>query len=297
MSLDQPIVARSLVDQAFHRIADAIVVGQIQPGERIRESLLARRLGISRGVLREAMQRLEGQNLVSRTSNIGVRVIGLSHQDLLELYAMREALEGMAARLAAIRMPDDEIEALRELLTRHGEKMDVKHGEGYYQASEDQDFHFRIARGSRNSRLQRTLTTELYYQLRLYRYRSSVRPGRASEALAEHMAVVDAIASRDPDRAEAEMRKHIQNSKSNLNWQGDASTSTREAQTGTNKAEGLEVPIRSRSRQGSASPAPAKEQHAGNGNGAAVSGDRGDHLADWKDVAVFESDVEEVHGM
>jgi DNA-binding GntR family transcriptional regulator len=224
MTLDQPIVPRSLVDQAFSRIADAIVIGDIQPGARIREALLARRLGVSRGVLREAMQRLEGLKLVARTSNIGVHVMGLSEQDLLDLYSVREALEGMAARLAASRMPDDEIRALEALLLRHGEKQDVKHGEGYYQASEDEDFHFRIARGSRNGRLERTLCTELYYQLRLYRYRSSVRPGRASIALAEHREIVEAIAARNPDRAEAAMRRHIQNARSSLSWQAAAST-------------------------------------------------------------------------
>ncbi len=235
MSLDQPIIPRSLVDQTFDRIADAIVVGEIQPGERIREALFARQLGISRGVLREAMQRLEGLKLVTRTSNIGVHVIGLSEQDLLDLYAMREALEGMAARLAAIHMPDDEIRALQDLLDRHGEKRDVRQGEGYYQASADEDFHFRIARGSRNTRLERTLCTELYYQLRLYRYRSSVRPGRASAALAEHREVVDAIAARDPDRAEAAIRRHLHNARTNLNWQGMAEAAAVLAETAAPK--------------------------------------------------------------
>jgi DNA-binding GntR family transcriptional regulator len=221
-SLDRPIVPRSLVDQAFDRIADAIVVGEIQPGDRIRESLLARRLGISRGVLREAMQRLEGLKLVTRTSNIGVHVIGLSEQDMLDLYSMREALEGMAARLAAIHMPDDDVKALEGLLDRHGAKTDVRQGEGYYQATADEDFHFQIARGSRNQRLERMLCTELYYPLRLYRYRSSVQPGRASTALAEHRQVVAAIAARDPDRAEAAIRGHIQNARANSSWQGIA---------------------------------------------------------------------------
>lgn len=222
MSLDRPIVPRSLVDQAFDRIAEAIVVGEIQPGDRIRESLLAQRLGISRGVLREAMQRLEGLKLVTRTSNIGVHVIGLSERDMLDLYSMREALEGMAARLAAVHMTDEEIKALEGLLDRHGAKADVRQGEGYYQASEDEDFHFRIARGSRNQRLERSLCTELYYPLRLYRYRSSVRPGRAAAALAEHREVVAALAARDPDRAEAAVRRHIQNARANYSWQEPA---------------------------------------------------------------------------
>jgi len=243
MSLDRPIVPRSLVDQAFDRIADAIVVGEIQPGDRIRESLLASRLGISRGVLREAMQRLEGLKLVSRTSNIGVHVIGLSEQDMLDLYAMREALEGMAARLAAIHMPDDEIRALEGLLDRHGEKTDVRTGEGYYQATADEDFHFRIARGSRNQRLERTLCTELYYPLRLYRYRSSVRPGRAVAALAEHREVVAAIAARDADRAEAAIRRHIQNARANSSWGGITAAAGPSARAAAGKAKGTKPPL------------------------------------------------------
>ncbi len=218
MLLESPLVPSSLVDQAFERIADAIVMGEIQPGERVREALLARNLGISRGVLREAMQRLEGLKLVSRTSNIGVHVISLSQDDLYELYIVREALEGMAARLSAERMTQEERDGLRQLLDRHGKHKDLRRGDGYYQPSADEDFHFRIARGSRNERLIRSLCDELYYQLRLYRYRSSVRPGRAQLAFAEHQAVVDAICAGDGDKAEAAMRLHLRNARESLMW-------------------------------------------------------------------------------
>ncbi len=222
MPLDRPIIPRSLVDEAFERIAEAIVVGEIQPGERIREANLARQLGISRGVLREAMQRLEGLKLVNRTSNIGVHVVGLSQNDLIELHTMREALEGLAAGLAATHMRDDEIKTLQTLLERHGRSKDLREGDGYYQALADEDFHVYIARGSRNGRLERTLCNELFFQLRLYRYRTTARPGRAKAAFAEHKAVVDAIAARDPERAEAAMRKHLKNARENLQWGGEA---------------------------------------------------------------------------
>ena len=218
MPLDQPITPLSLVDQTFERIADAIVIGEIQPGERIREATLAQKLGVSRGVLREAMQRLEGRKIVSRTSNIGVHVIKLTQGDLFELYTLREALEGMAARLAATNMTDAEISDLRTLLSVHESHEDLKHGESYFQRADDEDFHFCIARGAGNARLEQALCDELYYQLRLYRYRSSTRAGRAKQAFAEHNAIVDAIASRDPDRAEAVMRKHLVNARENISW-------------------------------------------------------------------------------
>jgi DNA-binding GntR family transcriptional regulator len=214
----KPITPFSLVDQTFDRIADAIYVGQIQPGERIREAQLAKALGVSRGVLREAMQRLEGRKLVTRTSNIGVHVKNLSRDDLYELFTLREALEGMAARLAAEHMTDEERRGLKDLLYRHSEHQDIKRGAGYYQASEDEDFHFRIARGSRNGRLEHALCDELYYQLRLYRYRSSVREGRAKAAFAEHERVVQAIVDGRPGVAEDAMREHLAHARANLTW-------------------------------------------------------------------------------
>lgn len=236
MPLDRPIIARSLVDEAFERIANSIVIGEIEPGERLREANLARQLGISRGVLREAMQRLEGLKLVRRTSNIGVHVIGLSYDDLYELYTMREALEGMAARLAAENIRDDEIKALQALIERHGRSEDLQQGDGYYQYFADEDFHVFIARASRNSRLERMLCNELYFQLRLYRYRSSSRPGRAKEAFAEHQEVVDAIAARDPDRAENAIRTHLRRARENLKWSEDASAAKKAAALASNNS-------------------------------------------------------------
>ncbi len=217
MALETPIVASSLVDQTFDRIAEAITLGEIAPGERIREAALARKLGISRGVLREAMHRLEGLKLVTRTSNIGVHVVSLSEQDLQELYMVREALEGMAARLAAENMSEVEREELLRLLEEHGRGQDVQKGDGYYQPT-DQDLHFQIARGSHNERLIHSLCDELYHQLRLYRYRSSARPGRAHAALAEHKAIVDAIVSGQADAAEKAMRTHLRNARANVAW-------------------------------------------------------------------------------
>jgi DNA-binding GntR family transcriptional regulator len=222
MILGRPIVARSLVDEAFERIANAIVIGEIEPGERLREIHLATQFGVSRGVLREAMQRLEGLKLVRRTSNIGVFAVGLSRDDLFELYTVREALEGMAARMAATNILDDEIKSLQAQLERHGKSMDLQQGDGYFQYVADEDFHVFIARASRNGRLERTLCNEIYFQLRMYRYRSSSHPGRARSAFIEHRDVVDAIVARDPDRAEQAMRTHLRNARENLRWSDDA---------------------------------------------------------------------------
>lgn len=219
MSFSEPIELRSLSDHAFEKIVGAIMRGELEPGERISEAVVAKRLGISHGPLREAMGRLEAHKLVQRKPRVGVRVAELSLDDLDDLFAMREALEGMAARMAAVNMTPVEMSELSQLMEQHGRDEDVRAGRSYYQGSQDDDFHFCIVRGSRNARLIQALCHELYYLLRIYRFRSSQGPGRATRAFEEHGRIVEAIASHEPDAAEAAMRQHIANARANLVWQ------------------------------------------------------------------------------
>jgi len=211
--LDNKVQAKSLVDFVAERIEAAIVGGSLEPGSRISEQALALSLGVSRGPLREAIRRLEGRKLLTRTTNIGVRVAELSLKDLNEILLVREALEGMAAGLAAQAMSDAEIAALRGLVEGHGKQKSLVEGKGYYQEAEDEDFHVRVVTGSGNTRLAEMLMSDLYYLLRVYRYRSSTKPGRAQAALDEHLAVVDAIARRDSAGAEAAMRLHLRHAR------------------------------------------------------------------------------------
>jgi DNA-binding GntR family transcriptional regulator len=191
----------------------AIISGQLEPGSRLSEQALATSLGVSRGPLREAIRRLEGRKLLERTPNIGVRVAALSLRDLNDILEVREALEGMACGLAALNMSDAEIAALRKLLDGHEKQRSVQENKGYYQESKDFDFHFRIVTGSGNERLQQMLTGDLYYLLRVYRYKSSTKPGRALEALQEHRTIVAALEARDPHGAEHAMREHLRHAR------------------------------------------------------------------------------------
>src|SRR5471032_724236 len=121
--LDPPVAVQddseTLSENVFRRIQAAIVKGEIAPGSKISEPELARTYGISRGPLREAIHRLEGQRLLVRVPHVGARVVSLSHAELIELYEIRESLEGMACRLAAERMTDEEIDELRRVLDTH----------------------------------------------------------------------------------------------------------------------------------------------------------------------------------
>lgn len=211
--LSSRVAAQSLVDIVIGRLEGAIISGELSPGTKISEQALARSLGVSRGPLREAIRRLEGRKLVHRTPNIGVRIAQLSKKDLMDLLVVREALEGMACRAAAENMSDAEIAALDGLLTAHSKHKTFRAGAGYYQESEDFDFHFRIAKASGNDRLISLLCEDLYHLLRVYRYKSSTRVGRAEQALREHRKIVAALAKRDPDLAEARMREHIRNAR------------------------------------------------------------------------------------
>lgn len=229
-SLNNKVRAQSLVDVVAKRIEAAIISGDLQPGSKLSEQALAASLGVSRGPLREAIRRLEGRKLLERTPNIGVRVAELSLKDLHEVLQVREALEGMACALAAKNMTDAELKTLADLLDQHQQQKSVQEGTGYYQESKDFDFHFRIVKGSRNERLVQMLCGDLYYLLRVYRYKSSTKPGRAMKALQEHKEIVAALARRDPVAAEQKMRQHIRNARTFVEEQlKDAGDTTAEA--------------------------------------------------------------------
>ncbi len=210
----KPLVATNLTTLALERLERAILEGDLKPGQRLSETDLARRFGISRGPLREAIGQLEGRKLVERVINQGARVVWLSPAELIDLLVIRESLEGTACRLATERMTDGELDDLHAMLEGHATDSTLGAGKGYFQGAGDKDFHGRIARASGNGRLIAMLEGELYSLLRLYRHRLSMRPGRPQDALDEHRAILAAMRTRDPDRAEAAMRAHIRNSRS-----------------------------------------------------------------------------------
>lgn len=209
------ITRQTLADQVFDRVVEAIVVGDIMAGTAISENDIALRFGVSRGPAREAIFRLEAKGLATRSAHHGARVVDLSLEDLRALYEVREALEGMACRLAASRITDKELAALAASLQQHAVNPEVASGQSYYQPGGDRDFHFGIASASDNPRLFRSLAEDLYEVMRLYRFRSSLTPGRAIEALREHEDIVSALRSRNPIAAEEAMRAHIRSSWAN----------------------------------------------------------------------------------
>mgnify|MGYP002738634557 FL=1 len=207
---------RTLAERVFNQLQDAIVRGELAPGSKITEPGLSKTYGISRGPLREAMRRLEAHRLIERVPHVGARVVKLSIQELLELFDVREALESMAARLAAEHMTPAEIAGLRDVLALHERQSDLKSGEAYYQREGDLDFHYRIVQGSHNRMLMTLLCDDLYYLVRLYRTQFSASGARPQRAFVEHHRIVDAIEAGDAELAELLMRRHVSASRTNV---------------------------------------------------------------------------------
>ncbi|KQQ60067.1 GntR family transcriptional regulator [Pseudomonas sp. Leaf127] len=219
----------TLSEHVFRRIQAAIVKGEIAPGSKISEPELARTYGISRGPLREAIHRLEGQRLVVRVPHVGARVVSMTHQQMIELYQIRESLEGLACRLAAERMTAEQIDELRRVLDTHERDAAFQAGIGYYQQEGDFDFHYQIIQGSGNQTLSQMLCGELYQLVRMYRIQFSSTPNRPRQAFAEHHRILDAIAERDGELAELLMRRHIGASRRNIERHYQATSDRGEA--------------------------------------------------------------------
>ena len=199
----------TIADRVWEQIKSAIVTGDLPQGSKLNEPVLARHYGISRGPLREAIRRLEGVGLVRHVPHAGVRVVTLSLDELLEIYDVREALEGTAARLAAARLESGGIDDLYALLENHETDIHATNERAYFQREGDFDFHYRIIKASRNTKLIQMLLGDLYHLVRMYRYRSSLQTARPRKALTDHRRIVDALADRDGELAEFLMRRHI----------------------------------------------------------------------------------------
>ncbi len=188
-------------------LREGIVRGEIVPGTKLSEPKLAEQFQTSRGPIREAVRRLEMMGLVRHVAHEGVRVITLGLQEVVDIYHVREALEGKAAALAARNMTDEDLDELTNLMEMHREHQ--SHTGSYMQADGDFDFHYKIIQGSKNVFLIRQLCEELYHLIRMFRHRSARFEHRANVALVEHQQLLYALQQRDEDLAEIMMRRHI----------------------------------------------------------------------------------------
>jgi DNA-binding GntR family transcriptional regulator len=195
----------SRADFVFETLRDAIWDGRIARGVRIREEEIARNLGVSRTPVREALQRLQQRGLLVVGAGRGLVVAELSHLQVVELYAMREILEGSAARFAAQHASDTEIEILHRL---QRELRQVK-TDAMALVMLNRQFHQAIYHAAHNQYLMQALES-LHDSLALLNHTTFRMPKR-KESDEEHRKIVLAIEKRDPDQAEQAARAHIRN--------------------------------------------------------------------------------------
>lgn len=205
---------QTITSDISEKLIAAIVNGEIPPGSKLSEPKLAEQFSVSRGPLREAIRRLEGLNLVYHVPREGVKVVTLGLREVVEIYHVREALEGLAAGLAARNMEQQEIDELHHLLEIHEQYID-DNGE-YFRQEGDFDFHYKIIQGSKNQLLIKQLCHELYHLVRMFRYQTRKLKSRTQQALIEHKQLVNAIEQRDEQLAELLMRRHISRARENI---------------------------------------------------------------------------------
>jgi len=188
---------------AYSLILEAIDVGVFKPGDRLVESDLADRFGVSRTPIREALQRLETQSLLARDGR-SLIVSSLDHNQMAELYVVRAELEGLAARLAARHATEEEVRVLRDMVVQDQALV----ADPAALARANRRFHKQIHLASHNRYLVQQLDL-VHRSMALMATTSIAAEGRGEDTLVEHDAIVSAIEARDEAAAYKALRDHI----------------------------------------------------------------------------------------
>ena len=186
-------------ETAYAVLREAIVTNALKPGTRLRADDLAKKLGVSKTPVREALRKLQAEDLITLQPGNALTVKSISAEQLIEIYYTREALEGMAARLAAENAGQIELAKLRAIqdeMKRPGAAGDV----GKFRDLSG-EFQLAVFRAARNDTIYRLLK-HLQEQIRQYGGTTLTQPGRAKEVIAYSKALVGAIEKRDGDAAE-----------------------------------------------------------------------------------------------
>jgi DNA-binding GntR family transcriptional regulator len=188
----------------YSQLRERILNLDLAPGTRLHEAELAAELAVSRTPLREALRMLLAEDLVEQLPTGGMLVRPLDLQDMRELYAVRAALEGLAAREASRRLTEADLEALERLVEQM--RLLVDHPAELTRLGGE--FHARIAAVAGNRRCEQLLR-QLHGHMRRYHVLSTRRGRRRQAALEDHRALLEALRARDPEAAERTVRDHI----------------------------------------------------------------------------------------
>jgi DNA-binding GntR family transcriptional regulator len=199
----EPVAAEAI----YATLRRAILSGVLVPGEHLGEVQLGKLFNRSRTPVREAILRLESERLTERSARRGFSVGRMTREEVLEVYAVRGVLDGLAARLAALGILPTEIEHLRWINEQIREATSAQNFQRLLNLNID--FHEAICRASRNSMLMQ-FTGQIHDWVRRFPTTTLSHPGRAATAVLEHDALLDALARRDPESAERTARAHME---------------------------------------------------------------------------------------
>ena len=207
----------SLADQVFEKLENDIIQGVYPRGEILTELKLVDQLGVSRTPIREAIRRLEQEHILEDTSR-GLVVVGISRQDMLDIYEIRRQLEGLAAKRAAASVTDDVLSEMKEVLDlqRFYIESEKEPGENSDQVKNlDSRFH-ELLYNSCGSRPYADTLISLHKKIIKYRKASVTHHSRAVHALEEHLAIYDALAAHDGEKAAEAALHHVANAGVNI---------------------------------------------------------------------------------
>ena len=203
----------SLEERVFATLEEEILTGKLKRGEALGEKMLSERLGVSRTPVRSALARLSEEGLVESVANKGSVVIGITKEDIVDIYHIRMRLEGLASLIAAEKITES---ALGELLES------VELSEFYIKKNNteklkelDSEFHEAIYRATQNKPLCKTLS-ELHRKIKSYRKLSLTVPGRLERSVAEHREIYEAIASGNGELADTLTSLHVKRALDNM---------------------------------------------------------------------------------
>jgi DNA-binding GntR family transcriptional regulator len=204
--LSHDAVRGRTTDDVTTAMREAILDGYLPPSTWLRESELAEAFHVSRTPVREALRRLADEGLAVKTAHHGAMVASLSLEDVLALYVVREDLEGLAARLAAVRCPPGLVDELDEI---NASMRDAAAREDIAGLSTlNLTWHRALRTGAANPYLERFLN-QVEHAVRRLPKTTLIHPGRSDEVLAEHDAIARAVQARDGAAAEREARAHM----------------------------------------------------------------------------------------
>lgn len=203
---------QSIADNVFSEIENRILVGAIAKNSLITELKLCEQFGVSRTPVREALQRLKQEGLVEESGK-GAIVVGITEEDIDDIYEVRARIEGLAGARCAERISKDELSKLAETVAL--QEFYAQRVAADKLRNLDSEFH-RLIFSYCGSRTLETLLLELHRKVKLVRRVSVENPTRAKEAVGEHRAILEAIAARDAEAVERLIAQHIRNAKENI---------------------------------------------------------------------------------